>query len=399
MNSLDDGFESTLAQAENPNHAAFGFALGSVVGVVDEEEFDGRTRSAGGQLVEAIGEPDHLVILMLDGFGMNFVETLPEDSYVRQHVALEMSSVVPTSTGPNLMSIATGRWPGQHGNMGWDTYIPRLGEKIEPLTWRLPRTGESLESVGFKPHEMLLSPLIPFGSTGSYTHVAHEAIAGSTTTKMYGPNQIESYSQTNALIDIVEAVTNAISRARAKSLIYVYFADVDHDAHTFGEFHPNTRDAVLKANELVEAVGNAVEGEARLVATADHGHVDSPDGVWETLTPSDAISESLACVPAGEPRAMYFHCKPDAREGFPDIFNQRFGDRFTLMRSEIAVALGIFGDPTLVSDAARARLGDYFALSKGRWCIYPSHGSDAPTIKSMHGGITKAETVVPVIIV
>ena len=69
------------------------------------------------------------------------------------------------------------------------------------------------------------------------------------------------------------------------------------------------------------------------------------------------------------------------------------------MRCEDAIDMGLFGPAELVSDAARARMGDFFALSRGRWCIYPSDSEEELTVQSMHGGITVAESIVPLIVV
>ena len=140
--SIDEEFEAIIPEHDAPNHAALGYALGTSLGVLDPNTFDEATQAASVVLDRVIGQPDHIVLLLLDGFGMNFVDTLPEESYVRRNIAMTMCSTLPTSTGPNLMSLATGRWPGTHGNLGWDVHIPRLGERIQPLPWRLTRTGQ-----------------------------------------------------------------------------------------------------------------------------------------------------------------------------------------------------------------------------------------------------------------
>ena len=398
--SLDDEFAGVLPDHDSPNLAALGFAVGKYLGVLDADTFEEATRSAAAAFESAIGEPDHIVFLLLDGFGMNFVETLPEDSYVREHTALTMCSMFPTSTGPNLMAFATGRWPGTHGNLGWYVYIPRLGERIEPLPWILTRTGQPLQEVGFRPSETLLTPMIPFGDRGSFTFVVGENLVASTTTRMYGALHTAGYPrQVDSISHITRHTLDAIANAPGRSFTYVYWSEVDNAAHTYGETHPITRAAVRRAAALVEALGTALRGKARLVATADHGHLDSPDEVWTTLTPSAPVSRHLACVPAGEPRTVFFHAKAGEAEPFQDLFDAGFRDRFTLMRSEDAIAMGLFGPVASISDAARARMGDFFALSRGRWCIHASDTEEEETLQSTHGGITTAESIVPLIVV
>ena len=398
--SLDDEFEGIIPEHDAPNHAALGFALGNTLGVLDPLIFDDATQSAGAKFEGIIGEPDHIVFLLLDGFGMNFVETLPEDSYLLRHIAMTMCSTLPTSTGPNLMALATGRWPGTHGNLGWDVHIPRLGERIQPLTWRLTRTGQPLHEVGFSPLEMLLTPMIPFRNLGSYAFVVNEDLAGSATTQMYGQSDTIAFSYDDEPIPrIVESVLDVIDNAKGKTFTYVYWTEVDSAAHTYGVAHPITRSAVLRATALVGWLGTALDGKARLIATADHGHLDSPDEVWATLTPSSTLSQYLTCVPAGEPRTLFFHVEPGVDDAFQEMFQEELGDRFVLMESDTAVDLGLFGPPELVSTAARARMGEFFVLSRGRWSIYASDSEEGRALQSMHGGITTAESIVPLIVV
>lgn len=400
VTSLDEEFEGIIPNHDSPNHAALGFAIGASLGVLQPETFDDATHAASQKIIAAIGDPDHVVFLLLDGFGMNFVDTLPEDSYVRRHTALTMCSTLPTSTGPNLMALATGRWPGTHGNLGWDVHIPRLGERIQPLPWRLTRTGQPLQEINFSPLELLLAPMIPFRNLGSYTFVVENDLATSTTTQMYGQLQTCGYSTEGDFIaPVTDHVLDAISNASGKSFTYVYWTEVDSSAHTYGEKHPITRAAVNRAAALVEALGNSLIGKARFVVTADHGHLDSPDEVWTTLTPDSPLSRYLNCVPAGEPRTLFFHTDPGAKDEFAARFIDELADRFTLMRCEDAIDMGLFGPSELVSDASRTRMGDFFALSRGRWAVYASDTEEGKTLQSMHGGITTAESIVPLVVV
>ncbi len=402
INGIDDEFEGVIPEHDEPNHAALGFALGSCMGVVNPSDFDHATQSAGSDLIAAIGQPDHAVFLLLDGFGMNFVDTLTVDSYVRRHIAMTMCSTLPTSTGPNLMALSSGRWPGTHGNLGWDVHIPRLGERVQPLPWRLTRTGQPLHEIGYHPKEFLLTEMIPFRDLGLFTFVVDNDLAATTTTQRYGQHRTLGFpKQGDSISQIVRHVLKAIADSLGKSFTYVYWSDVDSCAHTYGERHPITRAAVHRAAALVEVLANAVTGKAKFIATADHGHLDSPRNVWSTIAPDSGLSQLLTCIPSGEPRTLFFHTKRGQRDEFASRFQDQFGDRFTLMPSADAIELGIFGPRDLVSDAARARMGDFFALSRGRWSIYtPDRGhEDSMTLESMHGGITTAESLVPLIVV
>ena len=42
-----------------------------------------------------IGEPDHLVLVLADGFGMNFIEGLDRDAFLPDRLAAEMRTCIP----------------------------------------------------------------------------------------------------------------------------------------------------------------------------------------------------------------------------------------------------------------------------------------------------------------
>jgi hypothetical protein len=78
-------------------------------------------------VADAIGPADHLVFVLVDGLGMNLIETLPADSFLRTHVVMELQSVHPSGTPAALTSFATGCWPAEHGVIGWFTYLADAG--------------------------------------------------------------------------------------------------------------------------------------------------------------------------------------------------------------------------------------------------------------------------------
>jgi hypothetical protein len=110
-----------LPLAEEPNPVSLARAIGGICGAaqrVDDPVAD--------RFRKLIGEPDHLVFVIAVGFGMNFVNTLPENSFSRANLALESRAAFPSSTGPNLFSFGRAEWPGQHGGIVWYVHIAEL---------------------------------------------------------------------------------------------------------------------------------------------------------------------------------------------------------------------------------------------------------------------------------
>ena len=85
-----------------------------------------RVSSNAARIRGLIGPSDHIVLVVVDGLGMNFIEGLPGNSFLRRQLAFELTTVFPSTTPAALTSLATGLWPSQHAVVGWHTYLPRI---------------------------------------------------------------------------------------------------------------------------------------------------------------------------------------------------------------------------------------------------------------------------------
>ena len=109
-------------EAAVPNLVDLALALAHLCGA------GGVTLTANAEsMAAAIGESDHYVMVLLDGFGMHLVDRLHADDPLRAALAMELRTVFPSSTAPALTSIATGLWPAEHAVPGWWTHIPDAG--------------------------------------------------------------------------------------------------------------------------------------------------------------------------------------------------------------------------------------------------------------------------------
>ena len=398
---LDDGLAGVVASPSEPNHVALGLALGRLCGAADvESQINDGNESAVGRIARAIGQSDHYVFVMLDGFGMNFVDTLPESSYVRRHIALEMSAVFPTSTGPNLVSIGTGSWPGMHGNIGWNVFIPSLSERVTTLRWQRTSDGANLATLGVGASDLLCAPMIDFGTIRAYTHITDASMSDLPWTSLTGQDATVGYDyREGAIAAVIDAVRGVLEHATESTFTYVYWHEVDHTSHEFGVTHPLTRRAVASANALVEALGTEFGSKATVVATADHGHLDAGEDSYEVIAQDDPLRQLLVAAPAGEQRMLYCHTSAGQSGRFAGEFLQRFGDRFMLMSGTDAIDCGLLGPPDQVSQRVRERVGEFVALSRGRWALsFPDDPAETGIMASTHGGITDLETRVPLVV-
>src|SRR5689334_10692544 len=97
-------------------------SLAVLAGVRDIEQGEGVRK-----LMQEIRPSDHYVFVLVDGMGMNLVDRLPQRSFVKSRLRMEIQSLFPTTTAAALTTVATAEWPNQHAVTGWWTHLPEFG--------------------------------------------------------------------------------------------------------------------------------------------------------------------------------------------------------------------------------------------------------------------------------
>lgn len=344
-------------------------------------------------LAGAIGRHDHYVFVLCDGVGMNLVERMPRGAFLRRQFARELQATFPSSTAPALTTLATGRWPAQHAVPFWWTRLPdrRLTATILKFTERL---GERpLEEFG-------ITPEIAFPCPSVWTELARDAvafspsaIADSTTSRyFYGGQLSHGYRH---LRDAADAIVTRVAAATAPTYSYLYVPYVDAAEHEHGVHTPQVREALAYVDGTLERLAAALAGRARIIVTADHGLAEIAAGAKRCITDADAIISHLACPPSGEPRVPSLHVLDGHHEDFEQAFASAYGDDWTLVPTADAVAFELFG-PGPMSEVARARVGDYIAVSAQ--AVELAYGTEPEGRHGGHGALTPDEMRVPLVL-
>ncbi|MBI21073.1 MAG: hypothetical protein CL780_02350, partial [Chloroflexi bacterium] len=108
------------------------------------------------ELSKIFSRKNHAIIFLADGFGMNFFEMLPDRSFIKENFYMQGTSVFPSSTGPNLLSLSTGKWPGSHGDLGWETYLNQIYDSATLIKWERSRDKKKLSDLGLNLEEVYL---------------------------------------------------------------------------------------------------------------------------------------------------------------------------------------------------------------------------------------------------
>lgn len=395
LSRLLAGFETgelCRPDASQPNFVDVVRAIGAITGALDGE------RSANCQHIgDQIGDPEHLVFVLVDGLGTHCLEHLEPESWLRTHLASEVQSVFPPTTSAAITSIATANWPAEHGAVGWWTYLAQLREAASLLPFLRHRDGVDLLDCGVTP-EAVLGPSSVVGRMTRATAVAQPtAIIDSTYSSWFGGG-----ADTLPYDDHAEAADTIAARIHAASeptFTYWYASTVDHASHEHGSDSAQALAAVADIDENLERLAEQLGGQdARIVVTADHGHRDA--GARFPVDHDDPLCDFLRCPPSGDMRLGFYHLQDGARQAFTHEFEHRFGEHFALVSTQELDELRLLG-PEPLSTETRRRVGDLASIALDDSVMRYTGGSDGDHFmhqQSHHSGLSFREMTIPLVI-
>jgi hypothetical protein len=377
-----------------PNLVDFSRALAALLGV------NGINRTPGMEKVSTmLGSFEHVGFVMVDGLGVDLLEHLQRDSFLRAHLVSNLTTVFPSSTAPALTSVATGEWPAKHAITGWWTHLPEIGAASTILAFTNRSGSQSLRDYGITAAKAFPIPSL-------LSQIAWDVVA-------YLPQQIASsvYSvyfsgaaARRGYVSFYEAGTwsaERVTHAAAPTCTYVYVSELDSVAHSRGVWSDEVAAVMRRLDQGLEELARKLGTRARLIVTADHGFLDAPPEARHEILPYDPLLRMLEFTPSGDARVLYFHVARDAEHTFRRAFTERFGDRFLLLSVGEAQEQRLFG-PEPLSSLAVARLGNLMAISLGAdvvECRLEGGQGHLLTAASHHSGLTPQEMLVPLIIV
>jgi hypothetical protein len=322
---------------------------------------------------------------------MNLVEQEPAAAFFKQHLAVELRSVFPSSTAPALTSIATGAWPAQHGVPGWWTHLPDAGitATILPFTERF--TKEDARKRGVTPAAAFPLPALAGRMTRDTLRVTHRHIAGSVYT-LYSTGGDVGFGY-RSLRDGVESVIAGIERATGPTYTYLYVSFVDTAEHNKGVWSKAARRALRLVATRLEYMAERLAGRVRIVITADHGQIDLALDE-QVFLDGDPLLDLLVAPPHCEPRGPAFHVLLGKAAAFEEEFRARFARDFALLTVEEADGLRLFG-PDAMSTETKRRLGDYVAIALEPRTL--GLRPERPMV-GFHGGLMPDEVRVPLVV-
>ena len=180
------------------------------------------------------------------------------------------------------------------------------------------------------------------------------------------------------------------------SFTYLYDGDLDWTGHRFGVASHQWRQQLAFIDAEAEQLRDSLPDHARLLIVADHGMIDSPTEHRIDVDVDPALREGVQLL-GGEARFRHLYCRSGAVEDVVATWRQTLGHRALVLPRDEALERGWFG---ATAPSVRPRLGDVVVAARGDHAIVSS--TDFPyeiTMVGMHGSMTPAEMLIPMIVI
>lgn len=219
-------------------------------------------------LAAEIPDARTFVLILFDGLGAAQLSH-PAASPLARDLRGTIDAPFPTTTTVSLATLATGLPPSQHGLLGYQLWMPELGQVANTIKWTT-LWGEQLDfATGtLLPNPNLWERLTAIGAEPITVQPGH--FAGSPlSTALYRGCRYES------VFTVEEVIAATIELAREPNrLIFTYVPHVDFAAHVFGQDSSEYADSLEVAATIWDDIAVRLPPRAVLIGTADHGHVD-----------------------------------------------------------------------------------------------------------------------------
>jgi hypothetical protein len=338
-----------------------------------------------GEVERRLLSGERVVLLLLDAFGLRFLERHEDHPFVRRLDVAPLQTQTPSTTTAHIPTLHFGVPVTEHGLYEWNVYEPSLDDVIVPFLFaRAGAKPGTLLAEGFDVRRLSPGPSL-------YERLAERGIRSAT----YGPDRIAGSpfgkvalagSSTHPFPDLATGIRElaaAMADPEGPHYANLYWDMIDATGHVRGpsspEFDASIRDALDALEPLTRLEGVTV------LLTADHGQVDvSPDRVdyLDELWPG--LSEYLTVSkPAGSARDVFLHVRE------PDTVIAELSDRLG-DRAEVRPAASLFDS---VGERLEARLADVVVLpAPGREAWLRSSAGVEQHFRGHHGGLDPAET-------
>ncbi len=344
-----------------------------------------------------LAEARHIVLLVIDGLGQKTLDKHLGGSTLQSKLVSTLSSVFPSTTATAVTTFMSGLAPAQHGLTGWHMHLEEIDQTLAilPLT---PRCEPAKQLPQDLPPRLFDYPSLFQHLERECWVLAPQSIAGSPFNAWHARGA-EALAY-NTLPEMFAQLAGLLNHAPVPRYIYVYYPELDTVSHRFGTDSERAQETLTVLDAAFGQFIDDVQGsDAWLIATADHGFIDSPAERVVNLDDHPQLAALLARPLCGERRAAYCYVAPENRPAFEAYIRRHLAYCVDLRLSSDLIRDGWFGPPPFHVKLS-ARVGDYTLVMRENWTIKDwMPGEKRFRMLGVHGGVSADEMRVPLIAV
>lgn len=337
-----------------------------------------------------------VVFLLIDGLGDRFLRSFGCGSVLHAHRVRALTSVFPSTTASAVTTVLSGLAPAAHGLTGWFVRDRRFGGVIAPLPTRT-RTGRALRGAALA-ERFFPYPSLFVRRERPSVFVNPRSLAHSTYSRRHGRGaETAPYRGLDGMLD---AIADAVAKLRAAGggYVHAYYPMFDALCHQHG---CTSGAAIAEFGRIDDAfaklLGRLAGSGTHVVASADHGFIDSPSPRLVRLDRDGAVRRMLAAPLFGERRASFCAVRPGAEREFEAFAADRLAGKGVVVRSAALATAGFFG-PGPRHHRLAERIGTHALLMEPGWTVCDRvRGEHLHRMIGVHGGLSPDEMRVPLI--
>jgi hypothetical protein len=327
------------------------------------------------------------VVFLVDGLGYELLRDHPDHApFLHEHLDGQRPATVgvPSTTATSLTSLGTALTPGTHGVVGFTSRIPGTDDLLNALLW-----SSSVDPREWQPHPTAFERLVAAGMATTVVNKREFIGSGLTVAGQRGASFVgaDKIGERMAAVRLCSDTT--------PSLTYMYEGDLDWTGHRHGVASLSWELQLSMVDAAAEQLRETLPAETRIVVVADHGMVDSPPEARLDLDDHPLLLEGVTLL-GGEARFRHLYCRGGAVADVVSAWRSVVGERAEVLTRDEAVDRGWFGQ---VAPVVRPRLGDVMVAARGDFSVMSSSAFPYETrLVGLHGSLTSAEMLVPVLV-
>jgi hypothetical protein len=336
----------------------------------------------------------NILFLLIDGLGDDYLRREGRGGALHARRRGALTSVFPSTTASAVTTSFTGWSPLEHGLTGWFTLFGEAGCVGAPLPFQ--RRGEKAR-LGVPPAQLFRAGTLFDGLARRSVVVTHRSIVDSTY-NVHHCGRAERLAY-DTLAGLVAQAVAAVESGPQPKFIYAYWPEFDALSHRHGNSSAEVRAHFQAVDAAFGELMARLAGTGTIVvATADHGFIDSdgPDAL--DFADAPGLAGLLRYPLCGESRAAFCHVQEGRVPEFAARARDWLGDRARVCPSRDLVEEGWFG-PGEAHPRLAERIGDVALVMRGRTTVKdwtptePRH-----RLVGHHGGTSEAEMMIPLMV-